>query len=84
MVILINKNQENRIIPKIHSEKSRKRMPVFICSCGIRILIVPDLPAMNKAIEEHLIEHKKLTGKSLSEEALAQELLIAIAELNCV
>lgn len=79
-MILINRNQENRIIPKILYEEYRKRMPVFICSSGVQILIVPDLAAMNKAIEEHLIEHKKLTGKSLSEEALAQEILIAIAE----
>lgn len=79
-MILVNRNQENRKIPKINCEESCKRMPVFICSCGVKLLIVPDLTAMNKVIEEHLIEHKKLTGKSLSEEALAQEILKAIAE----
>ena len=79
-VISINRNEENRIIPKIHRKKARKRMVVFNCSCGVKILIVPDLVAMNKAIEEHLVEHKKLTGKSLSEEALAQEILVAISE----
>ena len=56
-------------------------MPVFICSCGVKILIVPDVFEMNKAIEEHLIEHKKITGKSLSEEALAQEILKTIADV---
>lgn len=55
-------------------------MPIFNCSCGIKILIVPDLPAMNEAIENHLIEHKKITGQDLSEENLAQEILIAITE----
>jgi hypothetical protein len=79
-VISIKRNQENKMIPKIHIKKAQKRMVVFNCSCGVKILIVPDLAAMNKAIEEHLVEHKKLTGKSLSEEALAQEILIAIDE----
>ena len=79
-VISIKRNQENKIIPKIHRKKARKSMVVFNCSCGVKILIVPDLVSMNKAIDEHLVEHKKLTGKSLSEEALAQEILIAISE----
>jgi hypothetical protein len=35
---------------------------------------------MNKAIENHLVEHKKITGQDLSEEFLAQEILIVIAE----
>lgn len=84
-MILIKRSQENRVdikskIPKTHSKKARKKMPIFNCSCGIKILIVPDLPAMNEAIENHLIEHKKITGQDLSEENLAQEILIAITE----
>jgi hypothetical protein len=79
-VISIKNDQDNKIIPKVHSKKVRKKMVVFNCSCGAKILIVPDLPEMNKAIEEHLIEHKKLTGKSLSEDVLTQEILIALAE----
>jgi hypothetical protein len=79
-VISIKKDQDNKIIPKIHSKKVRKKMVVFNCSCGVKILIIPDLPEMNKAIGEHLIEHKKLTGKSLSEDTLTQEILIALAE----
>jgi hypothetical protein len=79
-VISIKKDQDNKIIPKIHSKKVRKKMVVFNCSCGAKILIIPDLPEMNKAIGEHLIEHKKLTGKSLSEDTLTQEILIAFAE----
>ena len=55
-------------------------MPVFNCPCGVKILIVPDLPEMNRAIEHHLVLHKKITGEALSEEILAQEILIAIAQ----
>jgi hypothetical protein len=60
--------------------KKTRKMPIFNCTCGVKILIVPDLPEMNKAIENHLIEHKKITGQDLSEETLAQEILIAIAD----
>ena len=55
-------------------------MLVFNCPCGVKILILPDLPAMNKAIKNHLIEHKKITGQTLSEETLAQEILKTIAD----
>jgi hypothetical protein len=81
-VFAITRIQENKVDSKIKNpiNKSRKKMLVFNCPCGAKILIVPDLPAMNKAIENHLKEHKKITGHSLSEETFAQEILIAIAE----
>lgn len=53
-------------------------MPVFNCPCGTKILIVPDLDGMNRAIKNHLIEHKKLTGLGLTEEQLTQEILKVI------
>ena len=53
-------------------------MPVHYCICGSKILIVPDLPAMNRAIKKHMIEHKKLTGQSLTEEDLTREIIKAI------
>jgi hypothetical protein len=55
-------------------------MPIFNCSCGVEILIVPDLPAMEKAIKNHMIEHKKLTQQHLTEEVLTEEILKAINE----
>ena len=71
-----NKAEIRKTIPKNHN----KKMPVFNCLCGIKILIVPDLPAMDKAITNHIIEHKKVTGQSLTEETLTQEILKAISE----
>jgi len=50
-------------------------MPVLNCLCGMKILIVPDVTAMGKAIRNHLIEHKRLTGADLTEEILTQEIL---------
>ena len=39
-------------------------MPLSNCPCGIKILMVPDLPEMNKALENHLLVHKKLLGRT--------------------
>jgi hypothetical protein len=38
--------QENTI-----AKTGKNKMPVFTCSCGTKILIVPDLREMNKAIK---------------------------------
>ncbi len=43
-------------------------------------MIVPDLPAMKKAINAHIIEHKKLTGKPLEEEIITQAIIKTIIE----
>ncbi len=50
-------------------------MPVFSCSCGVQILIIPDLNEMNKAIQNHIVEHRKLSGQILTEDDLTQEIL---------
>ena len=63
------------IIKEIISENRNRKMPVFNCQCGMKILLVPDLTAMGKAIKNHLIEHKRLTGSDLTEEILTQEIL---------
>lgn len=79
-MIKIDRAQENRGPDDLENngEKLFGKMPFFKCSCGIDI-IVPDLYAMEKAIENHLIEHKKLTGQRLTEEILTQEILKVIS-----
>ena len=58
-------------------------MPVFRCSCGAKILVIPDLPEMNKVIKNHIIEHRKLSGQILSEDDLAQKILkVMIDHIN--
>jgi len=47
----------------------------FICSCGAKILIVPDLAEISKAVQIHMAEHKKLCGQILTEDDLTQEIL---------
>lgn len=82
-MILIRENSKSdrckKGLSKVPKETLEK-MPVFNCSCGVKILIVPDLPAMNEAIENHLIEHKRITGQILDEEIFVQEILISLAE----
>lgn len=55
-------------------------MPAFDCSCGCRILIVPDLFAMNNAIKDHIKEHKQLTGKVVTEQFLADAIIVTLAK----
>jgi hypothetical protein len=61
------------------SKINHRKMPIFNCSCGSKILIVPDVPAMNKAIKNHVRQHQ-LLGKPLTEEKLTQEILITLSK----
>jgi hypothetical protein len=58
---------------------SNGKMPIFSCSCGAKILIVPDVPAMNKAIKNHIRQHK-LHRQTLTEETLTQEILSVLSK----
>jgi hypothetical protein len=35
------------------------RLPLIKCECGTEILLVPDLKAMDRAIDAHVAEHRK-------------------------
>jgi hypothetical protein len=37
----------------------KERLPIIYCECGAEILLLPDLPAMNRAIKTHVTEHQK-------------------------
>ena len=54
--------ESNYIYPKDSAGKfvaHKTRMPIIKCVCGFEILIVHDLKAMNRAIKNHLAEHKQ-------------------------
>jgi hypothetical protein len=42
----------------------KERLPIIKCECGTEILLLPDLPAMNRAIKIHATEHTKKEGNS--------------------
>jgi len=65
-------NRDNRI----------RRMPSIECTCGERILVVPDLEEMNKAIAQHLSVHRKKGDNSLTEDYLAKECIKILAKEN--
>ncbi|HEX7483127.1 MAG TPA: hypothetical protein VF350_06645 [Candidatus Bathyarchaeia archaeon] len=56
----------------------KKRMPIVKCVCGFKILVVPDLKAMERAIKNHVTNHKKASDVS---KRLTEQVLIVAA--NC-
>jgi hypothetical protein len=85
----MTKNQEINFASgqqrKSKSAKYHNGMPTIRCLCGLKILIVPDLKAMNRAIRNHLAEHKQadygLAIDSL-EEFLTEQILMAASKMN--
>jgi hypothetical protein len=51
-------------------QKSPTKMPIIKCSCGAKILVVPDLPAMERAIKNHKTKHKSVNEQFLTEKIL--------------
>jgi hypothetical protein len=41
----------------MNKELEKTRMPIIKCRCGAKILLLPDLNAMNKAVEAHARSH---------------------------
>jgi hypothetical protein len=37
----------------------KERLPIIKCECGAEILLLPDLKAMDRAINAHVAEHRK-------------------------
>ena len=68
------------------SASHKKRLSTIRCACGKEILLLPDLAAMNRAIKNHVAEHKKAgddSGRLDSlEEFLTHQVLILTSEIN--
>jgi hypothetical protein len=64
-----------------YSEYTNKiAMPIYQCDCGVKILSPPDISAIARAINNHLPEHKKLTGKKITEETLPQKIIALLSK----
>jgi hypothetical protein len=68
----------------------KEGLPIISCECGAEILVVPDLKAMNRAIQAHVAKHRKterntkknvITSGKISE-LLSQLTLIKMREQN--
>jgi hypothetical protein len=77
--INFHSDQERKSKAAVH----KKGMPIVRCICGSKILLVPDLKAMNRTIKNRLAEHKQaddgLAFDSL-EEFLTEQILMAAAK----
>lgn len=56
------------------------KMPIYHCTCGQSLLIVPDVLEMERAIRDHLVAHKKVTGEALSELDLTEKVIACLNE----
>jgi hypothetical protein len=50
--------------------QTNPNMPIVKCTCGAKILVVPDLTAMNKALKSHMAEHKGANEQFLTQQIL--------------
>jgi len=70
---------------KCKSTIPKKGMPTVRCVCGTILLVIPDLKAMNRAIKNHVAEHRQedyaLVPDAL-EEFLTEKILVAASEMN--
>jgi hypothetical protein len=63
----------------------KERMPIVRCVCGFEILVVPDLKAMDRAIKNHVAEHKQANkGSKRLTEFLTEHVLIVASKINLV
>jgi hypothetical protein len=62
----------------------KKRMPIVSCICGSEILVLPDLKAMNLAIDNHVTTKHKTTPDASERlaEFLADQVLIQATKIN--
>ena len=48
---------------KVNNQLLKSRLPIIRCECGYKILLLPDFKAMDRAIQNHLLEHKNTGNK---------------------
>ncbi len=64
-----------------NAERSLKeRLPLIKCECGTEILLLPDLVAMDRAIDAHVAEHRK-KGNNPSRAATSSRISQLLAQL---
>ena len=76
----IKTNRERITTKRFIKQEKKERMPIFKCSCGVEILVIPDLAAMNKAIKYHVGKHKRLTGFTIRYEFLVEKIIETLSE----
>ncbi len=70
MKIQSTKLKINKEVTKSYKQRFKSNMPIVMCTCGAKILVVPDLAAMNRAVKNHKVEHKSANEQFLTEQIL--------------
>jgi hypothetical protein len=60
----------NPVAANIEKAQSKASLPIVKCSCGAKILVVPDLAAMNRAVKSHMVEHEDANEQFLTQQIL--------------
>ena len=55
-------------------------MALIKCECGYKILLIPDLKAMSKAIEDHVLDHLKKSTDEEETESIRVNLISQVLE----
>ena len=71
-------------------KENDQKLPLVVCECGFKLLVIPDLNEMVRCIEAHATTHGKYeTDKEKAEkefcrieELLTEKVLISIANRN--
>ena len=61
----------------------KTRTPFVKSVCGFEILVIPDLKAMNRALNNHVSKHGKLPSKRLTD-FLTEQILIVTSKIKPV
>jgi hypothetical protein len=67
---------------------SDEKLPLVVCECGVKLLIIPDMDEMTRSIKAHAITHRKAKNEPEKaqaeycrvEELLAQKVLVSICK----
>jgi hypothetical protein len=59
----------------------KERLPIIKCECGTEILLLPNLRAMDRAIDAHVAEHRK-KGNNPSKAATSTRISQLLAQLT--
>jgi hypothetical protein len=59
----------------------KQRLQLIKCECGTEILLLPDLKAMDRAINAHVAEHRK-KGSNPSKAATSSRISQLLAQLS--
>ena len=65
---------------KVQDYSLKSRLPIIKCECGDEILLLPDLKAMDQAVQNHLLKHKSRGIKDGNTERIECALISQIFE----